>query len=199
MTNLKPFLFNGIFIFLFFIAACAPKVKPVEIPEYKGTLESFLAENAVWEGLSGSFNLNLTRPDRQVQSADAFIDTGPGRLEMRFYKLGFPAGELVEGDPRYDDLKEAIRSGLIWWQMGDFRATSLEHEYLIETETRSLVLDRKTLVPLSQSLISSRGIVNISYSDYRRLETLWYPYKMEIKYSGYELELTGGKIELKHN
>jgi len=200
LSLFAPIRFLTVLLFLvgFPLAACAPKIKPVEVPEYKGTLSSFLNENSFWEGLSGSFSLVLKKPDGQVLSADAFIQAGPEKLEMRFYRFGFPAGELVEEpDPRYEHLKEAIKNALIWWRVGDYRAASLENEYLLEADSRSLVLDRKTLVPLNQSLFLPEGTVTISYSAYQRLETLWYPFRMEIRYSGYELDLAAKKLELR--
>jgi hypothetical protein len=196
MTAQKFFFLNGIF-FLLLLSACAPKLKPLEVPEYRGTLASFLTENSEWKGLSGSFALKLKKPDGLVVSADAFIETGPEKFEMRFYRLGFSAGELGEStDPKYLHLREGLRDALIWWQVGEYRASSSNGNYILEMNSRTLTLDRKTLVPLTQALEFPEGQVAIEYSAYQPVESLWYPFKMEIRYSGYRLELVAKKIEL---
>lgn len=193
----QAFRFTLLVFFLFF-AACVPKLKPVQVPEYKGTVQEFFQENSIWEGLSGSFELLLKKPGGQVLAADSFIETGPEKITMRFYRLGFPVGELEEKNPRYRALEEAIRYGLLWWQVNSYALDRYEETYTIKTDRRSLIMDRKTLVPMSQTIyIPGEGTVYVRYSDYRRLETLWFPYQMEITYGGYELDLKVTRAELK--
>lgn len=199
---MKPLIKSAFrFAFLLFIilfASCAPRMKPVQVPEYTGTVQEFLKENSMWNGLKGSFELQLKRPGGEVLSADSYIETGPGKTIMKFYRLGFQVGELEEKNPRYRVLEEAVREGLIWWQIEGYTLDRSQLVYTVNTDRRSLVLDRKTLVPLSQSIyVPDEGTVYVSYSDYRRLETLWYPYRMEISYAGYELDLKLTKAELK--
>jgi hypothetical protein len=180
--------------------ACAPAVKKIEIPPYSRGVDTFFGEASAYRYLKGSFSLTLRQPGWQVISADAAVELGPDTLEMRFYRLGLPVGELdYHVEERYPYLKDALGSALLWWQAGEYGVSRGADGIVIRAAGREIFLDADSMSPKRQTVILPEGVAEVIYSDpgaEGSVPPLWYPREIRVLYNGNELLLRTIRVEI---
>jgi hypothetical protein len=115
--------------------------------------------------------------------------------------LGFLAFELTSQHgiikivPVLDRTKREIltyglRDCLFWWDIRDYEIDEQEDMYLIRSYPRKLWVDRKTMLPVQQSVqLEDDRELWFYYEKPRKMGDVWYPSKIRIELSRYSLTL----------
>jgi hypothetical protein len=176
---LRPILYPASCILL--LAGCA--AKSVSLPSYEGVpVEEALAELRTISSIEAVVSVQYERGDTMM-SGDAALTITESRLSLKVFYLGFLAAELTEENgvvkstPRLDRIKstilvEGLNNSVLWWTIRDYTIEEAGQQFIIMNDHRELILDRKTLLPLSQVLhLDSGERITISYAAPTRAES----------------------------
>lgn len=153
---------------LAFIASCAPKQAIQAVPSYENMpLEQVLAEFGAVRSIEAVLSIEYEKKDGAV-SGDAFMNLSEDTLSLRLYYLGFLAGEvseengIVKSKPKLDRNKSALlvdglKNSFFWWNIRDYRLMEREGAYVLKNSYREVVLDRKTMLPVRQTIELENG------------------------------------------
>jgi len=186
---------------LLILYSCA--VKRAELPDYSEVgLEEFLASRGSINSIDTRFSIVFEKDETEMRGEGALNLLKNGDLLMRIYSFGFLAfemtsqGGIVKSNPPIDRnrgvlLSEGLRDCLFWWDMKNFSVEEDESTYMLQNTTRSLWINRKTLLPLQQviSLTDGRELI-ISYANPDFAGTVWYPARIRIELARYAVTLT---------
>jgi hypothetical protein len=179
--------------------ACA---KRVQAPVYdEPNVKAFLSLNDSIKAIETRFSLRLENGDTQIGGDGILKITSRGDLYMRIYSFGFLAFEiisengLIRSNPMIDRYKEVIftqglRDCLFWWNIIDFEIEEKKDIFILKNRTRTVWLDRKTLMPKKQTVSLYNGSVfNIVYKNPEQFGNIWYPSDMKIEALDYSVTL----------
>ena len=202
MKNFLRLLFLSIMLIG---AACAPKKVEMPFFEQRG-IEAVLAERRSIERIDTALTVVFEKTDSEMHG-DAVLDISrEGDLHLKVYTLGILGMDLtakngvVRSIPNLDRsrktiLTQGLRDGLFWWDMQGYQVRD-EGEYVImQNATRTLWLDRKTMLPAKQKMDFDDGKqLTVLYVAHAREKELWYPSKMRLELSRYAVTLTVKEI-----
>jgi ATP-dependent protease HslVU (ClpYQ) peptidase subunit len=156
--------------------SCARQHIVPDIPQREGvSIEQELAQLNRISSVEAVLSVDYEKDDA-LMSGDAFLIVSAERLVLRVYYLGFVAGEVTEergvvrSTPKLDRTKRALlvdglRSSVFWWKIQDFSKEEREDSYVLRNSAREIVVDKKTLLPISQILLLDTGeFLSITYS-----------------------------------
>ncbi len=180
--------------------ACAPKKVEVPLREERGIAE-VLAERQGIQRIDATMSVVFEKKDSQMVG-DAVLAIAPGGdLHLKVYSLGILGMDLSSRDgvvtstPRLDRTKRTIltkglRDCLYWWDLEDY-ALREDGEYLVlQNATRTLWLDRNTLLPGRQRIDFVDGKqLTVQYDVFARQDGVWYPSRMRIELTRYVVTL----------
>lgn len=191
---------------LFFISiivllcSCAPP--EVRIPTYEDMdPEEGLHLNERISAIEAEFSITFQKGDSKVRGEGVLTILKNGNLTLRVYSLGFLAFELtsdngiVKSNPVLDRTKRKIltyglRDCLFWWDMEDYDIAESGDVYLIRSFPRRLWFDRKTMLPVQQSVqLDDDRELWFYYEKPQKMGDIWYPSKIRIELSRYAVTM----------
>lgn len=194
-------------LIVFVITGCAKRV--AQSPIYEGySLQALLQELKGVCDIEASLEITYERGESSL-SGDLYLKANHREMLLRYYYLGLPAGEMFYRDgeivrssvrfskTRTQLLAEGIRNSIFWWQVDYDEQYETDEVYILRAIGREIVIDKKSLLPLSQNLRLGNGeLVSISYSNPKKLHPErdtqrpadWYQSQVQIQYRDYSLE-----------
>ncbi|HKN19605.1 MAG TPA: hypothetical protein VJW95_07395 [Dissulfurispiraceae bacterium] len=193
---------------LFF--SCAPKY--AEKPSREGlSLSDVLAKMNTIQSIEAVLSIDYEKND-STMSGDAFLNLSPAALDLRIYYLGFLAGEVKEDNgvikskPKLDKFKsvflvDGLRNSFLWWTISDYTIQDREDSYVLRNFNRQLIISKKNLLPLEQTIQLDNGEeMTISYdepaynkpaAEKNRLdpEIAWYQSHLSIRYKNHQVKV----------
>jgi hypothetical protein len=148
-----------------------------------------------------TFAITFEKDDTEMRGDGALNLLKNGDLSMRIYSFGFLAFEMtahngiIKSNPPIDRTKgiilsSGLRDCLFWWDIKDFSVEEDESAYILKNMTRSLWINRETMLPIKQmiSLEDGRELM-IRYENPDYAGALWYPSKIRIELARYAVTL----------
>jgi hypothetical protein len=193
---------SRLFLVSAFLILCSCSVKQAQLPDYEGIgLQEVLSERSSVSSIETTFSIVLEKDDTELRGDGALTLLKNGDLSLRIYSFGFLAFEMnssngiIKSKPPVDRnrgiiLSSGLRDCLFWWDMQNFSVEQDESVYILQNMTRSLRIDKKTMLPVQQtiSLDDGRELV-IRYEEPDYAGALWYPSKIRIELSRYAVRL----------
>jgi len=159
------------------LASCAPKLVAPPVISYENIpLDRALSELGAVRSVEAVMAIEYQKKD-STMSGDAFVNLSDDKLTLRLYYMGFLYGEvseengIVKSKPKLDKNKSAIlvdglKNSFLWWTLKDYTLTEKEDTYVLTNSYREVVVDRKTLLPLRQTLnLDSGDVLTILYDE----------------------------------
>jgi hypothetical protein len=185
---------------LLILYSCA--VKQTTLPLYQGgNLQEVLSSRKNISTIETTFSITFEKDDTEMRGDGALNLLKNGDLSMRIYSFGFLAFEMtahdgiIKSNPKVDRnkgtmLSAGLRDCLFWWDIQDFSVEEDVSGYLLKNMTRSLWINRGTMLPIKQviSLEDGRELL-IIYENPDYAGTLWYPSKIRIELARYAVTL----------
>ena len=195
-----------VFFALFFFVSCAPKY--AERPSREGlSLSEVLDRMNSIHSIEAVLSINYEKNDAAI-SGDAYLNLSSDALDLRIYYLGFMAGEvkenkgIISSKPKIDKYKsiilvDGLKNGFMWWTIKDYTVQKKEDTYILKNFNRELIIDKKDLLPLKQTIELDNGEeLSIFYespvhskSEKNQYEpnpvTTWYQSRLSIHYRNY--------------
>jgi len=180
---------------LLLLVSCAPK--KIEIPAFAPkSLDELLSEkNGLYE-IDTTFEIVFKKPDTEISGNGILNIHENGNLSLRVYSIGLLMMELssknniVKSKPRLNKnrtmiLTQGLRDCFFWWDIKDFTVSNKEDGiYLLENLERSLWIDKKTSLPVKQTIRFDDGKeLNIFYDNPAEENGIWYQSKIRIELS----------------
>jgi len=177
-------------------------VKRAELPVYQaGDVREVLSSRKGISTIETTFSITFEKDDTEMKGDGALNLSQNGDLSMRLYSFGFLAFEMtahngiIKSNPPVDRnkgiiLSSGLRDCLFWWDIQDFNVEEDAGGYLLKNMSRSLWINRETMLPVKQviSLEDGRELM-ITYEDPDYAGTLWYPSKIRIELARYAVTL----------
>jgi hypothetical protein len=186
-------------VLLFFLVSCT--AKRVELPDYEGVdVRTVITERSSIKGVNATFHVEFEKND-STMTGDAALTLTEKTLDLRIYSMGFLMAEIKETDgiiksaPPSDRNKniilvEGLRSSILWWLIKDYEIEEQNGNYHIRNSSRKIVIDKKTMLPVSQTIELDPGKeLRISYGEPANSDGFWYPSRMKIELSKYVVKL----------
>ncbi len=197
MKNVLRLLSINIFILL-----CSCAAPEVQVPIYEDMdVEEALHMKERISAIEAEFSITFYRDDSKRSGDGVLTISKYGDLNLRVYSLGFLAFELtsqhgiIKSVPVLDRTKREIltyglRDCLFWWDIRDYGIDEQEGVYLIRSYPRKLWIDRKTMLPVQQSVqLEDDRELWFYYEEPQKMGDVWYPSKIRIELSRYSLTL----------
>ena len=186
-------------IIILLFSCAAPRV---EVPVYEGVdVKEFLDSKNSVSVIDTIFSITFEKDETEMRGEGVLNISRDGDLSLRVYSLGFLALEItsdkgiVKSTPRIDRIKgriltEGLRDCLFWWDIKDYEINEKEGMYLLKNLSREIWMDRKTMLPIKQSvsLQDGRELI-IHYEDIRKAGDIWYPSRIRIDLLKYSVKL----------
>ena len=191
---------------LFFVSAllilysCA--VKRTDLPDYQGMdVQEVLSSRNDISSIETTFAITFEKDDTEMRGDGALNLLKNGDLSMRIYSFGFLAFEMtahngiIKSNPPIDRTKgiilsSGLRDCLFWWDIKDFSVEEDESAYILKNMTRSLWINRETMLPIKQIILIEDGReLMIRYENPDYAGALWYPSKIRIELARYAVTL----------
>ena len=207
----KKIITSYFFFFIICLSGCVPRVAPP--PIYRGadlTLEEVIQKAGKdIDALKAIADISIEKNNEPYSyiSASALIKR-PGQVRMRIYKFGLPVNDILIKDEKVyvlsgkssnvaKDLGREFYHAVLWWDgIKDGVMHKEEKEYILKTESKEIYLDKETLFPLRQEIITEGKSASILYSEPKSEEGFWYPSAIEIKIGDYILKVQVTKLLL---
>lgn len=204
-TLYRLFLVN---IILFLFSCAAPRL---EMPLYEGidVKDVLYLKNSISD-IKAVFSIIYEKEDTEIRGDGVLNISRNGNLSLRVYSFGFLALEItsengiVKSVPTLDRTKSGIlthglRDCLFWWDIKDFEIDEKEGNYLLKNLSRQIWLDRKTMLPIKQTVYLKDGKeFEFYYDNPENAGNIWYPMKIRIEFSKYSVTLKFKEISFSH-
>jgi len=185
---------------LLILYSCA--VKRTELPDYQGMdVQEVLSSRNDISSIETTFAITFEKDDTEMRGDGALNLLKNGDLSMRIYSFGFLAFEMtahngiIKSNPPIDRTKgiilsSGLRDCLFWWDIKDFSVEQDESGYILKNLTRSLWINRETMLPVKQNISLEDGReLMIRYENPDYAGALWYPSKIRIELARYAVTL----------
>lgn len=184
---------------LFLFSCAAPRV---EMPVYDGidVEDALYSKNSI-SAIEAAFSIIFEKDDTEIRGEGVLNISRNGNLNLRVYSFGFLALELtsengiIKSVQMIDRTKGAIltyglRDCLFWWDIKDFEIDEKEGIYLLKNLSRKVWIDRKTMLPIKQTVSLEDGReINFYYENPEKVGSIWYPSKIRMGLSKYSVTL----------
>ena len=182
--------------------ACAPRVQVRQhAPLYRGSVEQYLAGlNSNYNALKAYMSLKVRKRSGSTLSGNALADLAPEGTQVRFFQLGIEVGDLrsylAKRGLRHSFYEDAVRDGLIWWDLDGYTVAEHRGGMTVTSGCREVVFAPGTFMPLIQTIRLPRGLLAITYSDYRKAGRLWYPFSIHVSYRGNSMDMKMKQVKV---
>jgi len=189
----RYFCFSLLFVFI----ACAPKptlVPPRLYEERELSLDEVISKaGSDIEILKAITDINIEKNSEPYQFINAsLLIKKPGWIHMRMYQLGILVRDFVvkddslyvlsgKNDANLKKLGKELYNAIFWWD--GYRNGEMTGEggtYVIRTEDREIYLDKTTLIPLKQEIMTLNKYIQVTYLEPVNSEGFWYPSLLKI-------------------
>jgi len=190
---------------IMFLYSCA--VPELKIPTYEHMdAKEGLHLNEYISAIEAEFFITFQKEDSKMRGVGVLNISKNGDLNMRVYSLGFLAFELashhgiVTSDPVLDRTKRKILTGglrdcLFWWDINDFDVSDEGDVYFIRSFPRKLWVDRRTMLPVQQSVqLEDDRELWFYYEKPKMMGDIWFPSKIRIELSQYAVIIEFDKM-----
>lgn len=202
--NTKKIITSYFLFLIICLSGCVPRVAPP--PIYRGadlTLDEVIQKAGKdIDTLKAIADISIEKDNEPYSyiSASALIKR-PGQARMHIYKFGVPVNDILIKDEKVyvlsgkssSVIKEFSREfyhAVFWWDgIKDGVMSKEGTEYIIKTESKEIYLDKETLFPLRQEIITEGKSVLIIYSEPKSGEGFWYPSVIDIKMGDFILKV----------
>lgn len=194
---------------LLFSVSCAPK--RVELPSYEGvSLENAISELKDIKSIEAILSIEYEKND-STMNGDASLSISEDKLNLRLYYLGFLAGEvsedngIIKSKPKLDKNKSTIlvdglKHSFLWWNIKDYTLQEKEDIYELKTSHRKLLISKKTLLPVQQTIeLNDADELKIFYDAPAKIDSnelsvtsnmpLWYNSRLKIEFKNYIVKI----------
>lgn len=195
--NASKLFLLSVFLILY---SCA--VKRAELPVYQGgDLQEVLSSRKNISTIETTFSITFEKDDTEMRGDGALNLLKNGDMSMRIYSFGFLAFEMtahngiIKSNPPVDRnrgvmLSSGLRDCLFWWDIENYRVEEDESGYVLQNMTRSLWINRETMLPVKQTISLDDGReLMIRYENPDYAGALWYPSKIRIELARYAVTL----------
>jgi hypothetical protein len=190
------------------LVSCTPQVRHTG-PSFESiSLEDALVQYKKISSIDTIIGIEYEK-NEAVMQGDGSLSISPDKLALRIYYLGFLQGEVYEenGEVRSkpklernkkDLLVNGLKSSIFWWNIKNYDKRETDDTYELRTPTRKVVLDKSSLLPISQTIMLEDGEqLSITYGlpvprlakDGKRIESNsplgWYPSRLKIQLRNY--------------
>jgi len=194
------------------LVSCAPQIRPAG-PDFSAlSLDDALAQYRKISSITTIMGIEYEK-NESVMSGDGSLVVSPDKLALRIYYLGFLQGEVYEENgeikskPKIDKTKsellvQGLKSSIFWWNITDYEKTETDDTYELRNRSRKIVIDRKSLLPVEQTLTLDNGDrLLITYgrpvprlgADGRQTDGNsplgWYPSRLKIQLRNYTVRI----------
>lgn len=180
--------------------SCAPR--HVELPSYEGvSVENALSELKNIKSIEAVLSVEYEKND-STMSGDASLNVSEDKLNLRLYYLGFLAGEvsedngIIKSKPKLDKNKstiliDGIKNSFLWWNIKDYTLHEKEDAYELKNSYRKLLISKKTLLPVQQTIELNDGEeLKIFYdAPAKTAEDKWYNSRLKIEFKNYIVKI----------
>lgn len=193
---------SKLFLLSALLILCSCVAKRPQAPDYSGIdLQELLSSRSTISSIDTTFSIVLEKDDTEMRGDGALNLLKNGDLSMRIYSFGFLAFEMtsnngiIKSKPLVDRnrgvmLSSGLRDCLFWWDINNFSIEEDENRYLLQNTTRSLWINKRTLLPEKQRILLDDGReLLISYENPDYTGVLWYPAKIRIELARYVVTL----------
>ena len=203
----------------FLLASCVPQIQQ-EKPDFENlSLDGALAQYKKVSSISAVLELEYEKNDAVMQG-DGSLFISPNRLALRIYYLGFLQGEIyeengvVKSTPKLDRNKSdllvnGLKNSLFWWNIIDYVRTETDETYALINNTRKIVIDKQSLLPVEQTIALENGDelvitygrpVQILNKDGKGIDAGsplgWYPGRLKIQLRNYVVRIVVKSYEI---
>lgn len=194
------------------LSACAapPVLRPDHIPETKGllSLEEIL-ESSRHETLKAVLSLDMDANSKHLleEAPGVVYLKSPDSARLRIYRFGMPIFDVayrdgeIKTNPEQDlagfqQVIPLVIDAVFWWSRMDGAVLQVrDDQYVIRARNQIVELDRKTLLPVSQTLWRGIHSASVVYSEPGLYDSeKVYPSRMDINSSIYSLAVTIRKM-----
>ena len=196
---------------LLFFVACAPK--KIGIPAFAPkSLDELISEKNGISEIDTSFEIVFKKPDTEISGNGTLNIHKNSDLNLRVYSIGLLMMELssknnvIKSNPRLDKnrtaiLTQGLRDCFFWWDIRDFKVSEKEEGiYFLENQKRSLWIDKKTSLPIKQTIRFDDGKeLSIFYDNPAERDGRWYQSRIRIEHSKNTVILTVKNISFKNS
>lgn len=188
---------------LLFSVSCAPK--HVELPSYeKINIDNAFLEIKKIKSIEAVLSVEYEKNsdiDVSTMSGDASLFVSEDKLNLRLYYLGFLIGEvsedngIIKSKPKLDKNKSTIlidglKNSFLWWNIKDYILEEKEDAYELKNSYRKLLISKKTLLPLQQTIELNDGEeLKIFYDAPAKIEGDWYNSRLKIEFKNYIVKI----------
>ena len=145
---------------LLFLVSCAPR--QAVAPSYEGNLNDLLSKLNDTKTIEAVLAIDYEKND-STMSGDASLNISDNSLLLRIYYLGFLAGEvkenngIIQSKPRLDKNKsiilvDGLKYSFFWWNIKNYLLDEREGLFVLRNSYRKLYIDKKTLLPVKQTI-----------------------------------------------
>jgi hypothetical protein len=172
------------------------------MPSYEGVnVVDVLRSKANISDIETVFSITFEKDDTEMRGDGVLNISRNGDLSLRVYSFGFLAFELVSENgiirsvPNLDRNKGAIltyglRDCLFWWDIKNFEVDEKEGVYLLKNLSRKVWIDRKTMLPIKQTVsLEDDRELNFYYEKPGNSGNIWYSTRIRIELSKYSVTL----------
>jgi len=195
----KPWKLSLLSIVVFLFSCATARV---EVPVYEGVdvKDVLYAKNSI-STIETTLSIIFERDDVEIRGEGLLSISRSGDLSLRVYSLGFLALELTsekgitKSNPwlhvnKRKLLATGLRDCFFWWDIEDSEIDEIEDAYLLKNQSRMIWIDRKTILPIRQTIYCEDGVeLNIFYERPERAGDVWYPSKIRIEIPKYSVTL----------
>lgn len=147
------------------------------------------------------FSIIVKKDDTEIEGDGVLNISRNGNLNLRIYSLGVLAFELtyengtIKSIPALKRNKAKIlisglRECFFWWDVKDVEIEEEGDTYIFKNPQKRMWIDRKTLLPIKQTVFLEHGQkADIYYEDMRNVNGRLYPSKINIEVAGYSVML----------
>ena len=223
--RLKYFSFNFLFSYLLIflssclLASCVPKLAapPLYRDRDLSLDEIITLSRGNIHSLKTVVDINVEKDNRHYSSAAASVlIKKPGLLQIRLYKFGMPVGNYLVRDKimhvlsgrrneKFREFGRELYYSVFWWEgLENAVLRRNASEYIIRTEDKEIHLDRATLLPERQEIVTERGTIHILYDEPRKKNVpslqdgpegdFWYQSVIKIEIGAFRFTVTVEKL-----
>jgi hypothetical protein len=217
--NNKNIIICFLLLVISYLFGCAPKVAPP--PLYKNidlSLDDVITTSRRdIHSLKAIAGINIEKNNAQYSYIEASLTLRkPGSLQMRWYRFGMLAGNLLikdhavqtvtgKGVDTFKTVGSELYSSVFWWDNIDNASMhKKDKQYVIRAENREILLDAATLMPKSQEITAAGRKILIAYDKPKRVKVMksgddlqddyWYPSVMKIIIDAYRFTVKVEKM-----
>ncbi|HIJ60732.1 MAG TPA: hypothetical protein HPP56_09010 [Nitrospirae bacterium] len=207
MNYLRLYQFSLLLIIISpLIFGCSKHTTPIQLQSHDYNLKMLIDDLRSINSIEAVLEVSYEKDDTSL-GGDMYIKADKNNMIVRVYYMGFLAGEIVEENgtikskvkmskKRAEFLITSLRKSIFWWNFDFDEIIDFQERYLLKSEGREVVIDKKKMLPISQRITNDDGdAIDINYSEPLPIEpekeslkpTDWYQSVVQIEYQKFRV------------